>query len=151
MISRKHWSPGSDVSVQSVERRDSGGWTVSGSLTPNGICPDCGLHSRRRHGWRRRRLQDYPAHGDGVTVTLWVCRWRCLAPACPRRARWRLRRRVIKPIQRRRGDRARIWRARVARDVVGVDMGGPFIQFGDCEAVFHQIGWGMAGRVTCVK
>jgi hypothetical protein len=35
MISRKHWSPGSDVSVQSVERRDSGGWTVSGSLTPN--------------------------------------------------------------------------------------------------------------------
>ena len=85
MISRKHWSPGSDVSVQSVERRDSGGWTVSGSLTPNGICPDCGLQSRRRHGWRRRRLQDYPAHGDGVTVTLWVCRWRCLAPACPRR------------------------------------------------------------------
>jgi hypothetical protein len=66
MISRKHWSPGSDVSVQSVERRDSGGWTVSGSLTPNGICPDCGLQSRRRHGWRRRRLQDYPAHGDGV-------------------------------------------------------------------------------------
>lgn len=85
VISRKHWSPGSDVSVQSVERRDSGGWTVSGSLTPNGICPDCGLQSRRRHGWRRRRLQDYPAHGDGVTVTLWVCRWRCLAPACPRR------------------------------------------------------------------
>ena len=85
MISRKHWSPGSDVSVQSVKRRDSGGWTVSGSLTPNGICPDCGLQSRRRHGWRRRRLQDYPAHGGGVTVTLWVCRWRCLAPACPRR------------------------------------------------------------------
>ena len=67
MISRKHWSPGSDVSVQSVERRHSGGWTVSGSLTPNGTCPDCGLQSRRRHGWRRRRLQDYPAHGDGVT------------------------------------------------------------------------------------
>ncbi|WP_300550439.1 ISL3 family transposase, partial [Roseovarius sp.] len=57
---------------------------VSGSLTPNGICPDCGLHSPRRHGWRRRRLQDYPAHGDEVTVDLAVCRWRCLAPACPR-------------------------------------------------------------------
>ncbi len=85
VISRKHWSPGSDASVQSVERRDSGGWVVSGNLAPSGICPDCGLQSRRRHGWRHRRLQDYPAHGDGVTVTLWVCRWRCLAPACPRR------------------------------------------------------------------
>ncbi|WP_416547089.1 MULTISPECIES: transposase family protein [unclassified Phaeobacter] len=85
MISKHHWSPGSDVSVQSVERSESGGWIVSGSLTPNGICPDCGLHSPRRHGWRRRRLQDYPAHGDEVTVDLAVCRWRCLAPACPRR------------------------------------------------------------------
>ncbi|KAF0116521.1 MAG: transposase [Rhodobacteraceae bacterium] len=85
MISRKHWSPGSDVSVQSVERRDSGGWTVSGSLTPNGICPDCGLQSRRRHAWRRSRLLDYPARGDGVTVSLQVCRWRCLASTCPRR------------------------------------------------------------------
>ncbi|MDD7974018.1 ISL3 family transposase, partial [Roseinatronobacter sp. HJB301] len=58
---------------------------VSGSLTPNGICPDCGLHSRRRHGWRRRRLQDYPAHGEEVTVDLAICRWRCQAHACPRR------------------------------------------------------------------
>ncbi|WP_170207211.1 transposase family protein [Roseinatronobacter monicus] len=81
--SKKHWSPGSDVAVQSVERSESGGWIVSGVLAPNGICPDCGLHSRRRHGWRRRRLQDYPAHGDGVTVDLAVCRWRCLASACP--------------------------------------------------------------------
>lgn len=85
MSSKQHWSPGSDVVVQSVERSESGGWIVSGVLAPNGICPDCGLHSRRRHGWRRRRLQDYPAHGDGVTVDLAVCRWRCLAPACPRR------------------------------------------------------------------
>lgn len=85
MSSKKHWSPGSDVAVQSVERSESGGWIVSGVLAPNGICPDCGLHSRRRHGWRRRWLQDYPAHGDAVTVDLAVCRWRCLAPACPRR------------------------------------------------------------------
>lgn len=85
MISRKHWSPGSDVSVESVDRSDAGGWIVSGNLAPNGICPDCGLHWRRRHGWRRRRLQDYPAHGDGATVALQVCRWRCLASACPRR------------------------------------------------------------------
>ena len=85
MTSKHHWSPGGEVSVQSVERNDSGGWIVLGNLTPNGICPDCGLHSRRRHGWRRRRLQDYPAHGEEVTVDLAICRWRCLAPACPRR------------------------------------------------------------------
>ena len=41
LSSKKHWSPGGEVSVQSVERSDSGGWIVSGSLTPNGICPDC--------------------------------------------------------------------------------------------------------------
>lgn len=40
---------------------------------------------RRRNGRRRRWLQDYPAHIDGVTVDLAVCRWRCLAPACSRR------------------------------------------------------------------
>jgi hypothetical protein len=73
MISKKHWSPGSDVSVESAERSESGGWIVSGVLAPKGICPDCGLQSRRRHGWRRRRLQDYPAHGDEVTVDLAIC------------------------------------------------------------------------------
>lgn len=26
-----------------------------------------------------------PAHGDKVTIALWVCRWRCLASTCPRR------------------------------------------------------------------
>ncbi len=38
MISNRHWSPGSDVSVQSVERSDAGGWLVSGTLVPQGIC-----------------------------------------------------------------------------------------------------------------
>lgn len=85
MGSKKHWSPGIDVAVQSVERSERGGWLVFGVLAPNGICPDCGFHSRRRHGWRRRRLQDYPAHGNKVTVDLAICRWRCQAPACPRR------------------------------------------------------------------
>lgn len=84
MRSNKHWSPGRDVSVKSVERRDTEGWLVSGILAPKGICPDCGSQSQRRHGWRQRRLQDLPAHGDRVTIALLVCRWRCLASACPR-------------------------------------------------------------------
>lgn len=84
MNSKKHWAPGSDISVQSVERSDTGGWIVSGTLAPKGICPDCRQHSRR-HGWRHRRLQDFPAHGDGVTVELRVCRWRCIDATCPRR------------------------------------------------------------------
>lgn len=70
--------------VDRVARRESGGWVVSGTLVPKGICPDCGLKSRRRHGWRHRHLQDFPAHGDAVTVDLRVCRWRCLGSACPR-------------------------------------------------------------------
>ena len=85
IISKHDCSPGSDVSDQSIKRSDSVRWIVSGSLTPNGICPGCGLHSPRCHGWRRRRLQDYPAHRDRVSVALQVCRWRCLASACPRR------------------------------------------------------------------
>lgn len=31
MRSKKQWSPGSDVPVQSVERNDAGGWLVSGT------------------------------------------------------------------------------------------------------------------------
>lgn len=85
MDSKKHWSPGRDVSVQGVERRDTDGWLVSGTLAPKGICPDCGSRSLRRHGWRQRRLQVLPAHGDRVTIALWVCRWRCPASTCPQR------------------------------------------------------------------
>ena len=62
MISKKYWSPGSHVSIQSVERSDAGGWLASGTLAPQGICPCCGSHSRRRHGWRQQRLQDVPSH-----------------------------------------------------------------------------------------
>ncbi|MCC5966818.1 MAG: hypothetical protein JJU24_11850 [Natronohydrobacter sp.] len=86
MNSKKHWSPGSDVAVQNVERSEPGGWIASGVLAPNGICPGCGLHSRRRHGWRRWRLQDYRAHGDEETADLAICRWRRQAPACQRRS-----------------------------------------------------------------
>ncbi|WP_366511120.1 transposase family protein [Mesorhizobium sp.] len=38
-----------------------------------GVCPDCGHQSRRRHGWRHRRLMDYPAHSQAVTLEL-TCR-----------------------------------------------------------------------------
>ncbi|MDK3075886.1 hypothetical protein QO034_22795, partial [Sedimentitalea sp. JM2-8] len=34
VISKKHWSPGRDVSVQRVERRETDGWLVSGTLAP---------------------------------------------------------------------------------------------------------------------
>lgn len=84
MNSRKQWAPCSAVTVGHVTCTASGAWVVSGTLTPKGVCPGCGLQSRQRHGWRHRRLQDFPAHGNAVTVDLRVCRWRCLCPACPR-------------------------------------------------------------------
>jgi len=70
MVSKKHWSPGPDVVVQRIERSQSGTVIVSGTLVARGICPDCGIQSDRRHGWRRRHLQDFPAHGLRVSLTL---------------------------------------------------------------------------------
>lgn len=84
MNTKKHWAPCSEAMVDRVGRTETGGWVVSGTLAPKGICPDCGLRSRRRHGWGRRRLQDFPAHGDAVTLELRVCRWRCSGSTCPR-------------------------------------------------------------------
>ncbi|WP_352653342.1 transposase family protein [Mesorhizobium sp. M0659] len=52
--------------------------------TGKGICPGCGMRSRRRHGWHHRRLQDYPAHGETVTVQLRIGRWRCTFHDCSR-------------------------------------------------------------------
>ena len=84
MNSKKQWAPCSAVTVGQVIHTESGAWCVSGTLAPKGICPDCGLQSRQRHGWGHRRLQDFPAHGNAVTVNLRVGRWRCSGPACPR-------------------------------------------------------------------
>ncbi|MEP3329805.1 transposase family protein, partial [Sedimentitalea sp.] len=70
------------MTVERVERTTAGSWVVSGSLAQRGICPGCGSRSRRRHGWRRRRLQDFPAHGEVVIVDLRVCRWRCTSRQC---------------------------------------------------------------------
>lgn len=53
-------------------------------LVRRGICPDCGKRSRRHHGWRYRRLQDYPAHGEAVTTELRIGRWRCTFQGCDR-------------------------------------------------------------------
>ncbi|NJK42503.1 MAG: hypothetical protein HC937_01885 [Aquincola sp.] len=58
---------------------------TSGRLAPNGICPECGTPSRQRHGWRRRRIEDFPAQGQAVWIELNVCRWRCLNSDCCRR------------------------------------------------------------------
>lgn len=84
MISKKHWAPAKEVFVQHVGRTDAGGWVVSGILAPRGICPECGSPSRRRHGWRRRRVEDFPAQGQSVWVELRVCRWRCSNSNCGR-------------------------------------------------------------------
>ncbi|MFN4130006.1 MAG: transposase family protein [Paracoccaceae bacterium] len=54
-------------------------------MAPNGVCPECGTASRQRHGWRRRRIEDFPAQGQAVWIELSVCRWRCLNSDCRRR------------------------------------------------------------------
>ncbi|BAB54453.1 transposase (plasmid) [Mesorhizobium japonicum MAFF 303099] len=84
MHSKKHWAPGSGVKVLRVVRMGKDGWKVYASIPEKGICPGCGIRSRRRHGWRLRRLQDYPAHGETVTVELRIGRWRCTFQDCSR-------------------------------------------------------------------
>ena len=84
MHSKKHWAPGDGVKVLRVVRSAAGGWNVCAATAEAGICPDCGNRSHRRHGWRHRRLQDYPAHGEAVFIELRIARWRCLSQGCSR-------------------------------------------------------------------
>jgi transposase len=84
MHSTKHWSPGDGVKVRRVARSAADGWNVYAATAEAGICPGCGKRSRRRHGWRHRRLQDYPAHGEAVFIELRIARWRCLSQDCSR-------------------------------------------------------------------
>ncbi len=84
MNSKKHWAPRSGVTVHRIARNGSAGWVVFCLLVQEGICPICRSRSQRRHGWRHRRLQDFPTHGEAVTVELRVCRWRCTSAGCRR-------------------------------------------------------------------
>jgi transposase len=85
VVSKKHWAPTSSVLVGEVRQTETGAWVVSGRLAPNGICPECGAPSRQRHGWRHRRIEDFPAQGKAVWIELKVCGWRCLNSDCRRR------------------------------------------------------------------
>jgi transposase len=85
VVSKKHWAPPASVEVGEVRQTETGAWVVSGRLALNGICPECGTPSRQRHGWRRRRIEDFPAQGRTVWIELRVCRWRCSNSDCSRR------------------------------------------------------------------
>ena len=78
------WDLGPGVSILSTERID-GRWIILARREELGSCPSCGKRSTSRHGWHERRLQDLPAQGAGVTVTLRMRRWRCRNKACQRR------------------------------------------------------------------
>ncbi len=81
---KSRWSPCRGVTVDRVAQ-ELGRWTVSCTLRPSGRCPDCGLKSRRCHGWRSRRLRDLASHGDLVELHVRLCRWRCEQLSCARR------------------------------------------------------------------
>ena len=60
------------------------GWVVSAAGSAIGICLDCGLRSRSRHGRSSRDLQDLPVQCKPVTVKLRLSRWRCSYRKCER-------------------------------------------------------------------
>ena len=73
MTSKHHWSRGGEVSVQSVERNDSGGWIVSGVLAPKAGAPSFATMrslAMRFNGILRSRVADpLPAWIDDAIET----------------------------------------------------------------------------------
>ncbi|MEV5413468.1 ISL3 family transposase [Thermopolyspora sp. NPDC052614] len=66
---------------------DRGGHVLVEARTSDGPagCPNCGMLPSRRHGFYRRRLQDLPAGGRTVLITLTVRRWKCENTMCATR------------------------------------------------------------------
>ena len=60
MQTQSKWSPGPGVRVLGITLQDEENWIVSAAAKPIGICPDCGMRSRHRHGWHNRCLRDLP-------------------------------------------------------------------------------------------
>ncbi|MFB9795253.1 ISL3 family transposase [Shinella granuli] len=85
MRTKSKWSPGPGVNVLGISLEPDGNWVVSASAKPVGICPDCGIRSRYRHGWRKRTLQDLPVQGQVVKIKLALNRWQCRHRNCRRR------------------------------------------------------------------
>ena len=84
MNGMESWAFGSDLRVVSAERADDG-WLVSAVGNGDQRCPDCAEHSKSRHSWHERRLQDLPVQGLQVALKLRLGRWRCRNPQCERK------------------------------------------------------------------
>ncbi|SCB42712.1 Transposase [Rhizobium miluonense] len=85
MQTKSNWSPGPGVRILDVTLHDEENWIVSAAAKPVGVCPECGVKSRHRHGWHKRCLQDLPVQGQAVKIQLALIRWQCKHPICPRR------------------------------------------------------------------
>ena len=55
------------------------------STRPSTSCPVCGQKTARLHSHYRRTVADLPWGSRSVRLSLLVRRFRCSAPACPRR------------------------------------------------------------------
>ena len=65
--------------------RDDDRWVISAAAREIGSCPGCGARSRRRHSRYSRCLQDLPAQGAIVALSVLMTRWRCLNGSCARK------------------------------------------------------------------
>ena len=85
MRTKSKWSPGPGVRVLGITLHEEEYWVVSVAANPVGICPDCRVRSRYRHGWHNRCLQDLPVQGQVVKIKLALNRWQCRHRNCKRR------------------------------------------------------------------
>src|SRR5664279_4541898 len=75
----------SNVIVEGVVVRDGVVVITARGGLRQGHCPECGQVSWHVHGSYRRRLADLPVGGRTVRILLWVPRFVCTTPQCPRR------------------------------------------------------------------
>jgi len=76
---------GSGLTIDHVRVVDDGVVVVVTATRTTVPCPVCGYLAQRMHSRYRRIVADVPAHGVAVHFELHTRRFRCDAPACPRR------------------------------------------------------------------
>lgn len=118
MRTDSEWSHGPGIKVSAAIKLGDG-WLVSAVMSGVARCPSCSTRSSRRHGWCERRLQDLPAQGAAVKLTLKVARWLCLNRECAQRTFADRGQQIVAPYGR--------------RTLRIVDVGGPMIYHGAHE------------------
>jgi zinc-finger of transposase IS204/IS1001/IS1096/IS1165 len=79
------WVPGPGIEVLEAKNLN-GSWIVNAVGRGSGRCPACESLSTSHHSRYVRHLQDLPAQGAAVALSVTLNRWRCRNKGCEQRA-----------------------------------------------------------------